>query len=416
VVLNRSILVFLVPAFVIFVCMARKRSKDSQKSGGADQMQQEKEEQVSVKELVRDERTHKITGTVSMLLALLLFLSFTSYLFTWKEDQDKVLLGASRFLFAEELQVGNLLGRIGAWLAHIFFYESFGVASYLVCSFFFILGINLLFGKKIFSVARNLKYVLVGLLVLPVFFSFFLEQYGFPWGGVMGDFSSRWLKGFMGSTGTAILLIVAVISYLIWRFNPVFQLPAKKEKPFMPPLEEQVLPMQEEAAVTETTNPAKEPEVKNQLKNNGAAVVFPVQPQAQENNPLFDFTLTEREELKQPAEVNEIDLPVEPAPVILPEPVVFPSATELPVTELPQRKKQLLPEDNLELEIKNILDAAAEETAEKPVTENLPPYDPFLDLKDYKFPSLNLLENHGSEKIVQDPHELENYKNQIINT
>jgi S-DNA-T family DNA segregation ATPase FtsK/SpoIIIE len=44
------------------------------------------------------------------------------------------------------------------------------------------------------------------------------------------------------------------------------------------------------------------------------------------------------------------------------------------------------------------------------------PYDPILDLRDYRYPSLDLLENHGSEKIVQDPAELENNKNQIINT
>ena len=44
------------------------------------------------------------------------------------------------------------------------------------------------------------------------------------------------------------------------------------------------------------------------------------------------------------------------------------------------------------------------------------PYDPILDLRDYKYPTLDLLENHGSEKIVQDAAELENNKNQIINT
>ena len=48
--------------------------------------------------------------------------------------------------------------------------------------------------------------------------------------------------------------------------------------------------------------------------------------------------------------------------------------------------------------------------------ENLPPYEPTLDLKNYKYPTLDLLETHGSEKIIQDPAELENNKNQIIAT
>ncbi|RYZ55416.1 MAG: DNA translocase FtsK, partial [Chitinophagaceae bacterium] len=39
-----------------------------------------------------------------------------------------------------------------------------------------------------------------------------------------------------------------------------------------------------------------------------------------------------------------------------------------------------------------------------------------LDLRDYKYPTVDLLEQHGSERIVQDPAELEMNKNQIINT
>jgi len=73
-----------------------------------------------------------------------------------------------------------------------------------------------------------------------------------------------------------------------------------------------------------------------------------------------------------------------------------------------------VPEGDLELEIKTTpLDAAIEEEV---VVENLPPYEPTLDLSNYKYPSLNLLEQHGSDKIVQDNNDLENQKNQIINT
>jgi S-DNA-T family DNA segregation ATPase FtsK/SpoIIIE len=46
----------------------------------------------------------------------------------------------------------------------------------------------------------------------------------------------------------------------------------------------------------------------------------------------------------------------------------------------------------------------------------LPPYDPILDLRDYKYPKLDLLDQHSNEKIVMDAGELEANKNQIINT
>ncbi len=49
-------------------------------------------------------------------------------------------------------------------------------------------------------------------------------------------------------------------------------------------------------------------------------------------------------------------------------------------------------------------------------TKTTQPYDPILDLRNYKFPNIDLLEAHGSEKIIQDVTELETNKNQIINT
>jgi S-DNA-T family DNA segregation ATPase FtsK/SpoIIIE len=75
--------------------------------------------------------------------------------------------------------------------------------------------------------------------------------------------------------------------------------------------------------------------------------------------------------------------------------------------------------DPIELEIKTVPDKITE--LEKSAIDNtkLPnakPYDPILDLRDYKYPTLDLLENHGNDKIVQDTNELENNKNQIINT
>jgi S-DNA-T family DNA segregation ATPase FtsK/SpoIIIE len=73
---------------------------------------------------------------------------------------------------------------------------------------------------------------------------------------------------------------------------------------------------------------------------------------------------------------------------------------------------------DLELEIKTIPDETAipEGDAKEKGYEDLAPYEPTLDLRDYKYPTPDLLETHGSEKIVQDATELETHKNQIINT
>jgi S-DNA-T family DNA segregation ATPase FtsK/SpoIIIE len=75
-----------------------------------------------------------------------------------------------------------------------------------------------------------------------------------------------------------------------------------------------------------------------------------------------------------------------------------------------------IPKNDLELEIKSLPEKPEKETIFPPKTEALKPYDPILDLRDYKYPELDLLETHGSEQIVRDPAELETNKNQIINT
>jgi S-DNA-T family DNA segregation ATPase FtsK/SpoIIIE len=384
--------------------------KEKRKTKKEETLQQEKEEAVSVQQLVKDERTHKITGTIFLLLSLLLFIAFTSYLFTWKEDFDKVSKNSTEFLFGEEQQIGNLLGRAGAWASHFFFHQSFGIASFLICTLLFVLGINFLFGKKIFSVARNLKYVLVGLLVLPVFFSFFLSSDGFRWGGAMGNYCSAWLQGFIGKTGTTILLGVASLSYFIWRFNPVFALPSRKEAHSGKPGD--IEPIPTESGILDEENEIVS-ENKNQLKK-GSNGSIPLTINKQEQaNPLHEFVVSEKDEFITSANPSsEITIAEKPFIEEKVELIETPVENKI-ISQEPARK--IVAADPLELEIKTTTETKAEEEAST-VVENLPAYDPFLDLKDYKFPTLNLLENHGSEKIVQDANELENYKNQIIST
>ncbi|MFZ4772349.1 MAG: DNA translocase FtsK 4TM domain-containing protein, partial [Ferruginibacter sp.] len=190
---------------------------------------QETEETTEIKELLKDERTHKIAGSIFLLFAVLLFVAFTSYLFTWQDDQDKVFQLGKKLLWGTDVRVSNLLGTFGAFIAHFFIYKGFGVASYLICSLFFVVGINLFFGKKVFSIARNIKYLILGLPVISVAISVIMNGNNFAWGGAVGDMSRDWMYKIIGEIGTIGVLAVAVLSYIIWRFNPVFRLPGKKD-------------------------------------------------------------------------------------------------------------------------------------------------------------------------------------------
>lgn len=371
--------------------MANKLKNSKSKSPNPEKLTSEKTEKIKVKQLVKDERTHKILGSVLLLIAFFLFMAFTSYIFTWQQDQDKVLQGFSAFLFGEEQKAANLLGRIGAYISHLFFYKGFGLASYLFCSLFFILGTNLLFGKKIFSAWRNFRYVIVGILFFSTALAFVTHGQGFPWGGETGNMSSKWLRGFLGEVGTAALLIAGGFAYFIWRFNPNFSLPRKKRKAEAE--ETKMVPV--DNSFTEETKLFLEEEPArgkkgNGLKDHGGVVVIDPPDVADQN-----------QQLKSGAE--KPDKPTMPKTTVIAKPGKK-TGTDLELQINTYEEEH--PEDELTDE---------ENQVTRPV-ENLPPYDPVLDLRDYKYPSLDLLETHGSEKIVLDASELEENKHQIINT
>lgn len=339
----------------------------------------DKEEKVTVKELVKDERTYKILGSVLLLIAFFLFAAFTSYIFTWRQDQDKVFGGAGRILFEDGIQTANLLGRIGAWVSHVFIYKGFGISSFLICLFFFTLGINLLTSKKIFSVKRNLRYVIVGLFYFSTALAFITPGSVFAWGGEIGNISSKWLQGLLGGFGAATLLLAAGFAYFIWRFNPHFSFSWPKSK--KPSAEEDIkeIPVDnsfsEEATAFLENTPTKKAR-ENKIKPNSGVVV--IQP---------DEATTEPQPSKKKQTGTDLELQIKP------------SRDE---TDEAEEAEEEIEQEEEEEEIETV--------------ENLPPYDPVLDLRDYVYPSMEILETHGSEKIVLDSDELKANKVQIVTT
>ncbi len=186
--------------------MANRINKKNAPAANPNKLTADKQEQVTVKEIVKDERTYKIAGTVSLLISLFLFIAFTSYAFTWQHDQDVVHQFGVKVFATDDVKIQNLLGVLGAYIAHTFIYKGFGIASYFFCSFFFVLGVNLLFSRKVFSLKRNLKYVVAGLLVISVALAFLFKNSGFSFGGAFGELITDWLIKWIGMFGTAAVL------------------------------------------------------------------------------------------------------------------------------------------------------------------------------------------------------------------
>lgn len=382
----------------IFVTMATKGKPVKSKPSGKETLKPEKEEKLAVKQLLKDERTHKITGTVFLLISFFLFTAFTSYMFTWQEDQDKVFKHGYRLLWGTDDKVSNLLGTSGAFISHLFIYKGFGISSYLICSFFFVVGINLFFGKKIFSIWRNCKYVLVGLIILSVTASVIIDDKFFFWGGAVGDMIKASMYQIIGKTGTLAVLAVSVLGYVIWRFNPVFNLPSTKRISIEN--DELVQTQTTTAEAFSATNVEQNENRGNMLNGENAMLPIAI------NDPASNYDLQIIEKEIADSTPGAFDNKKEE---ILPD--------QFESVDKSLKKNLSLPA--LELEIKTVPEKAEESNAIPGAVKHQTigtPYDPILDLRDYKYPQLDLLEAHGSERIVQDPNELETNKNQIIST
>ena len=390
--------------------MANSLRKKTPPPPDPEQLTADKEVEVTVTEVVKDERTTKIAGAVSLLLAIFLFVAFTSYLFTWQEDQDKVHQFGIRIFATDDVKVNNLLGVLGAYVAHTFIYKGFGIASYLFCTFFFVLGVNLLVEKKVFSLVRNLRYVLVGLVIMSMTAAFASKGTEFSWGGGVGELLNSWFVKWIGNFGTGALLVLSVVSYAIWRFNPTFKWPERKPKPIEDDKEvfergEDEQPVYgewsadgEEIPLT-LTEKEDEAVSHNKLKNDGksVSVIMPVGIESA-IDPLNEFGVNEKEEELTTDDSIELAMEEEIKP---------------PAEKKNQGKLLIDDSVDMELEIKKVVEEAKPAASTKITAEK---YDATLDLRDYKYPTLDLLETYGNEKIVHDPSELETHKNQIIAT
>lgn len=373
----------------------KKPSKVSKKSAP---LKRDKNTEVKVTELVKDERTHKVLGLFCLMLAAFLAIAFISYLFTWKADQGLVARYGSDVLWMKKIHMDNLLGRLGAYVAHLFFYEGAGIASFFICYLFAILGLNFMTGRRIFRIGRNVRYVIFGLIyistALSLIFLLLIPQAQFPWGGAMGDYIARWLLNFIGSVGAVLLWVVIGMAYGIWRYN--LELIPKKRPALFNKAKEALLSFPEDEPNDQ------DQEVVPQALGREEERIPP-----KEKPAVPEMNLVHKEPEKPAAasateqQSNEINKPVE---FSLPE--TKPAKT--PPPSIAELKLEINPSHEDEAE--SLKDKAAK------IVKKSGLYEPTLDLQSYHFPPMNFLENHGGEKIIHDPEELENNKRQIVET
>jgi len=373
---------------------------------------------------LKDGRIVKIAGLFFLIICLYFLIAFTSYLFTWQDDQSYVFESnggwGNFWKTPQELMdsgvvnpvVQNWLGKLGALLSHQFIYEWFGVASFIFVVVFLVIGYRLLFKVRLFSIAKTLGYAFFGILFFSVAIGFFhawITDSPHYLEGQFGFWTNRLLDAQIGAAGTAGLLIFAALSFLIIVYNIDFKLPEKKFK----------LSADTEIPVSATDEEA--------TAGTKFAQNYPVNivPAVAEETDLPPTKLSQNYPVKTVLKEEgitgnyEFDIPkksTEPVntPKIIPLTEVFKpiTLTPEPVMEVEDLTDE---EDGRQEPVFTVEKPAAETTANK-LVEEFGLYDPELDLSSYKKPTLDLLENYGPNKIQVGGEELEANKNKIVET
>ena len=346
--------------------MARKQkkpanSKQKKKKGGTP--------------FFKNEKFRFILGILVLLVAAYLLIAFISYLFYGAADQSKLDLKWSELVFNSSVKVQNKAGKTGAYLSELIFNRGFGIASFIFIYLLIITGFKIL-GRNLVKYRKSFFSSIILLLWLSVTLGLiFTKTDGasaiYP-GGRYGFILSNWLSSLIGVFGVVLVLLISAVIILVIRFDNVFRwfknIFRRKEK-----TEEEA--EQEPAQHDELEAVVPEDSILKVIEDDDVVKAI-FEPDAEEDNKPED----------------ELQLETVPKEEI---------------------KDDVEEEEDLELTVQQKVE---EEEGESSGEEEMEDYDPTLDLSDFRFPTLELLEDHnfGNAEVSND--ELISNKNKIVET
>lgn len=359
-------------------------------------------------------RQHKVLiGILFFLFSVALLLSFISYFLYWELDQSELAAFSDR-----KQSVHNWLGKFGAYLADLFLYHGFGVASFILIRFFFLTGAYLVLDLPVKKLKRTLFWDLFLVIITSILFGFF-NPYLPELGGVIGFEMNLFMQDYLGKIGTILVLTFGLFIFLIFRIK----ISPDAIKTFFERKQDNVEDDEEE-------NPEHENANVNTINTPIASPLSVPTPAA---------TYNELEDEDDDEELNNIELktvtPPIPVAVTPPAPSQFeinreslkPTIEHSSEIKLDTGAKLKQPEAVQPSQIIETTDQnfVIEKSAEEPtVEENLAArlvkdfgeFDPTLELSNYQFPSIDLLKDYSSGGITINQEELEENKNRIVET
>lgn len=339
---------------------------------------------------ISDGRATKVGGVFFILLGIYLLFAFSSYLFlyfNWGADDLFSSFSFKKILFDTDVEAANWAGRLGAALSLLLIKRGFGIAAFLIILVLIVLGIRMSMGISMLSVGKTLSNSLLGLLWLPIAMAFLFQNTDYAiLGGVTGHQTSLWLQGTLGVPGTAIALLFTLIAILVFAFNMPLQLPKRPDG-------------------VEDTGEAEDEGTEGTLQRYNKKNTLNEQPEDKYNTVEFSVNHNESEPEKNRFSAIEAVDSAKPVTdddfetvTFRPEPVKATEEVEFTIENL-----ETLKPDKKEGDVKHF-------TID---TE----FDPTLELPDYKYPTLDLLDEYGSKtNITVQKEELETNKNRIVDT
>jgi len=332
----------------------------------------------------KDDRTHFVAGIFVIIIVLYFTLAFVSYFFTGAADQSKMDLP-----FAEVMQlrtdIQNWTSVTGAYIAETMIHKWFGVSSFALLFFGFIIGLKLLRVKSMTFIAAffHASFWLIWLsITLAIAVNPFVKGWiFFAPGGLHGEFVSQWINSYIGLPGTIMALSGIFLLYSVIASKatvPILKRLFSKKAKNLP---------QENVDFEDEKEEEFEPTV---------AVGTEIIPEdwvtkaAEEESILIEDKELNLEEpdIEDDIEITEVPFEIEPA-------------------EQPEESTAVDKEIN----------ASSSEENDDPFynISKLGKYDPTLDLSHYVAPTLDLLKVYGTDNDTQiDMVEQNANKNKII--
>lgn len=308
------------------------------------------------------------TGLVVAALAIFTLFSTLSFFFTWNADQS---LLTDPNMMSVSSDVHNWCGKLGFRWSYFLVAKCFGVGSIALVLILFFISVRLLFKKRLVSLIKSTLVTVTGVIIASFILAFignFLgldSVFGAGLGGEMGTYVVTYCENLFGVIITGVLLVILIA---VWLFFI-----SRKFTDWLTGIGTQTEP--KEANVSESEG-IEEPKSVKQKK------VVPV-----------------------PAPIDECTH-YEPIPSNVPPqrqeaPVVSVNSSDAvktaPANVQPVPSLQIIKDDSLNAQVKR----------------DLPRINNRDDLPDFKFPTLDLLDDYTAFKKDVSTEELTSNNNKI---